>query len=570
MLRIAINAAVCFLFSTALCFAEADRSETTAQNNIYRDFALANDGNADAGKELFNSSKCLCSNCHRISGLERSGPNLGGIADKYSRKELIRHVIEPNAIVMPGFGQTIVSLTDGRTITGRIERATKLEVRIIDATGKQTNLKRDDVDRLTSSPTSMMPDNLTSLISKQEFADVIAYLSSLHFGVTSGRGPGNAEISISHLETPVEFLPLHATDLKFEAPVWCGSLPGHPGQLLILEHQEGRIWRLIGEDKHARKELFLDVAESIHASPNQGLMCLAFHPDYLKNGRYFLEYEVQENNKVKTLVVERRAAEDRLRDNGDESIRLLDVEQPAFNHNGGCIAFGPDGMLYAAFGDGGPQRDPNGYSQNLSELKGAMIRIDVDKRVDGKPYSIPADNPFVADSKSDRSIRPETWAIGFREPWRFSFDSLNGDLWLGDVGQEKYEEVAIVKRGENHGWNVREGFQPYSDEFRRPGEQYVDPVFVYEHGLGFSITGGHVYRGDKDSSFYGVYIFGDYNTRRVWGLKMSNGKLDSVRQIGTAPGGIASFGVDHNGEVLLVTYDGMVYRMNLRVARFGD
>ena len=568
MSKFKLSCAMLLIGIVAPLAADAD-SNSQNRNKAYQEFALVNGGDADVGKELFNSGKCLCSNCHRISGLERSGPNLGGIADKFSREELIRHVIEPNAIVMPGFGQTIVSLKDGRTITGRIERATKLEVRIIDATGKQTNLKRDEVEQLTTSPTSMMPDNLTSLISKQEFANLVAYLSSLHFGVTTGRGPGNAEIPIPHLQTPVEFSPIHTADLKFEAPVWCGSLPGHPGQLLILEHQEGRIWRLIGEGKDARKELFLDLVTTIHASPNQGLMCLAFHPDYVTNGRYFLEYEIKEGEKVKTLIVERRATEDRLRDNGNESIRLLDVEQPAFNHNGGCIAFGPDGMLYAAFGDGGPQRDPNGYSQNLSELKGSMIRIDVDQRTGDNPYAIPADNPFVANSKLDSSIRPETWAIGFREPWRFSFDSLTGDLWLGDVGQEKYEEVAIVKRGENHGWNVREGFQPYSQEFRRPDEEYVDPVFVYEHGLGFSITGGHVYRGNKSSSFYGVYIFGDYNTRRVWGLKMANGKLESVRQIGTAPGGIASFGVDHNGEILLVTYDGMVYRLNLRGAKFG-
>jgi glucose/arabinose dehydrogenase len=175
-------------------------------------------------------------------------------------------------------------------------------------------------------------------------------------------------------------------------------------------------------------------------------------------------------------------------------------------------------MLYVAFGDGGPQRDLPGHSQNPRTFLGSMLRIDVDDFDHNRPYAIPADNPYLEAARQDPMIRPETWAIGFREPWRFSFDTT-GELYVGDVGQEKYEELAIVRRGENHGWNVREGFAPFSDEYRRAGEAYTDPVFAYEHGLGFSITGGYVYRGNANPSFIGVYIFGDYNTRRVWGLR---------------------------------------------------
>jgi hypothetical protein len=220
-------------------------------------------------------------------------------------------------------------------------------------------------------------------------------------------------------------------------------------------------------------------------------------------------------------------------------------------------------MLYAAFGDGGPQKDPPGYSQNPRVLLGSMVRIDVDHASGEESYAIPADNPFVAAHARDSSIRPETWATGFREPWRFSFDIATGDLWLGDVGQNKFEEVCLVRPGENHGWNVREAYVPFSDEYRRDGETYTEPLFAYEHGLGFSITGGYVYRADPESSFDGVYIFGDYNTRRVWGLRQRNGKLLDVRELGTAPGGIASFGVDDQGEMLLVTYGGVIYQLEL-------
>ena len=194
---------------------------------------------------------------------------------------------------------------------------------------------------------------------------------------------------------------------------------------------------------------------------------------------------------------------------------------------------------------------------------GSFVRIDVDSTNGDRPYDIPPDNPFLVAHRKDKTIRPEIWAIGFREPWRFSFDRLTGDLWVGDVGQAKYEEVLLVNGGENHGWNVREGYSAFSDEFKREGETFTDPLFAYEHGLGFSVTGGHVYRGDPSSSFYGVYIFGDYNTRRIWGLKQKNGKLLDVKELATAPTDIASFGVDGHGEILLVSYGGEIFHLDL-------
>jgi putative heme-binding domain-containing protein len=563
------NGAIMSLGAWSITAAAALAQAPASEADAYQQFALNHAGNASAGQILFERhDKLLCTNCHRITGLEKSGPNLDGIGDKYSRAELIRQVLHPSESIKPGYEQAVIVKRGGKVLTGRFERATKLGVRLLDPTGKQLDLTTDEIAELRYADQSLMPDNVVAFLSREQLADLIAYLETLRFGVKQGLAAGGRVVPISRLAVPVQFTTLHPPTIKFENPVWCGAIPGLPEQLVVLEHQQAKIWRYVRDRDHPRKELFADLSSEVYISGNQGLMCIAFQPDFTRHGRYFLEHEVQEQGKVKTAVVERRASDDRLGDSGRPSIRLFDVEQPAYNHNGGCIAFGPDGMLYAAFGDGGPQRDPNGYSQNPRVLLGSLVRIDVDRNEGDRPYAIPPDNPFLAAHRSDPAIRPETWAIGFREPWRFSFDALTGDLWLGDVGQDAFEEVSLVKRGENHGWNVREAFAPFSDQYRREGEAYADPLFAYEHGLGFSVTGGYVYRGKRAPSFYGVYIFGDYNTRRVWGLRQDGGQVQAVRELGTAPGGIASFGVDSQGELLLVTYGGPIFQLDLSQAEF--
>jgi glucose/arabinose dehydrogenase len=295
-------------------------------------------------------------------------------------------------------------------------------------------------------------------------------------------------------------------------------------------------------------------------------MAIAFHPDFRNNRRYFLKHEVMENNERFTTVVERRASEDFRTDAGTPSRRLLSVRQPAENHNGGTIAFGPDGYLYVAMGDGGPQEDPNGYSQDRREFLGGLARIDIDRRDDGKPYGIPPTNPWVG--LPDEEALPELWATGLREPWRFSFDTLTGDLWIGDVGQARFEKVMIVRAGENHGWNVYEGFLPFSARHRRDGETYTPPVFAYERKHGTSVTGGHVYRGDRESSYYGVYIFGDFESRRVFALDQKDRLLVRVFEICRSPQKIASFGVDRAGEIYLVGYEGTIFRIDLSQSSF--
>ena len=197
-------------------------------------------------------------------------------------------------------------------------------------------------------------------------------------------------------------------------------------------------------------------------------------------------------------------------------------------------------------------------------LLGKMLRIDVNQEDAGLAYAVPRDNPFVGQPDA----RPEIWAYGLRNPWRFCFDRLNGDLWLADVGQDRVEEVDLIRRGDNHGWNVYEGYEPFSNQYRREGRTYAKPVFAYRRKYGNSITGGHVYRADKNSSFYGVYVCADYTSKRLFGITLENGVLTTARQIGTLPQRVASFSEDAAGNHFAVGYEGTIYQIDFKEGSF--
>jgi glucose/arabinose dehydrogenase len=258
------------------------------------------------------------------------------------------------------------------------------------------------------------------------------------------------------------------------------------------------------------------------------------------------------------------AATDFQSDSGEPLKEVIPIHSVTNDHPGGSLAFGPDGYLYVGMGDSGPQGDPAGHGQDLSLLQGKILRIDVDHPDAGKGYSVPADNPFV----NKPGVRPEIWVYGLREPWRFSFDPITKDFWVADVGQDLYEEIDIVRKGENYGWNVMEGFERYSNKYRREGETFVPPLFAYTRKYGQSVTGGFVYRGNPKSSFYGVYIFGDYQKKGVFGLTQKNRELDQVRVLANSPQSVVSIGMDNNGEIYLVGYEGNIYKLDLEESRF--
>jgi glucose/arabinose dehydrogenase len=344
------------------------------------------------------------------------------------------------------------------------------------------------------------------------------------------------------------------------------QVPGQSNVFLVL-HQKGVIWRMEKTTTGEGKTVFADLTGEVfyQRGPN-GLQDVVFHPQFSENRKYYLQYQVFEEGKAATIVVERKFSADFKGDSGLPARRLMKIVSVAEDHSGGCLQFGPDGYLYVVMGDTGPHNDPNGHAQNLQLLLGKLLRIDVDRAEGGLAYAIPADNPFV----DRRDARPEIWAYGFRNPWRFSFDALTGDLWLADVGQDRAEEVAIVRRGENHGWNVYEGFEPFSNQYRQEGRTFTPPLFAYKRKYGISITGGFVYRGDQQSSFHGVYIFGDYVSKRLFGLTQTSGKLKAVRQLGVLPQGLVSFGLDETGRIYAVGYEGMIYQLDFSGSDFDE
>jgi putative heme-binding domain-containing protein len=553
-------------------------ADSARQLREYRDFAMGREGNAMRGRELFNNEqRAACAQCHSVDGgSSKAGPDLYAVGDEFPRRDLIRAVLEPSEEITIGYGSTTVETKSGEEFQGILKQTTADALELMGADGKSVRIATRDIKEQRGSTVSLMPEGLHAGLSRQEFADLIEYLVTLkqpESALTSNHGtPAN----IPELERPVAVRPFFAEQMRFPHAfvhkpgdvryglVWFGQLPGFSNSFVAV-HQTGKIWLLEKQGANETKTLFADIGKDIfnERGPN-GLLGLAFHPRFRENRKYYLKHQVFEEGRIVTTVVERQVSPDLRTDSGQPSRRLWKVVSATQDHSGGCIGFGPDGFLYVAMGDTGPQQDPQGHGQDLTTHLGKILRIDVDHQDVGLAYAIPADNPF-----RDRSdARPEIWAFGFREPWRFSFDPLTRDLWVGDVGQDRVEEVTIVRRGENHGWNVYEGFEPFSNRYRKDGAIYTPPVFAYRRKYGNSVTGGYVYRGAKRSSFYGVYICGDYTSHRIFGLKQSGGRLEVVRQIGTAPQNIASFAEDEQGKLYVVGYEGMVYELDFTEAVF--
>jgi glucose/arabinose dehydrogenase len=445
-------------------------------------------------------------------------------------------------------------------------------LQLMDSDGVPISIPRSEIASQEGSTVSLMPEGLHAALTLQEFADLTEYLTTLKQPDSALASHHGMPRTIPQLAKAVTVRPFFRQELK--APpgkVQTGltafhQIPGLTNSFLVL-HQKGLIWRVEKSGAEETQTVFADLSAEVFSErgPN-GLLDLAFHPKVRENRKYYLKYQVFEEGTVATVVVEKKLTADLRSDSGELGRRLIKIVSVAEDHSGGCLQFGPDGFLYFAMGDTGPHNDPNGHAQNMGLLLGKMMRIDVDRADGGKAYAVPQDNPFVGQA----GVPPEIWASGFRNPWRFCFDPLNGDLWLADVGQDRVEEVAIVRRGENHGWSVYEGFEPFSNQYRREGQTYSPPVFAYGRKYGNSITGGYVYRADPASSFYGVYLCGDYTSKRVFGVTQEKGVLKAVRQIATVPQGLVSFGRDEAGRLYAVGFEGMIYQFDFSEARFDD
>jgi len=345
-------------------------------------------------------------------------------------------------------------------------------------------------------------------------------------------------------------------------PLDFGQLPD--GRYYVVE-QEGTV-RLFEADADGRvtaHSVALELDVSLEHN-EEGLLDLEPHPDFATNGLVYLHYSIHGERRGR--ISEWRLTEEGQLDPRTERV-LLEIEQPWRNHNGGQLLFGPDGMLYIGMGDGGSAGDPQENAQDPTTLLGTILRIDVDARDDGLPYAIPDDNPFVEGDDLPAGTRGEIWALGLRNPWRFCFDPATGEMWCGDVGQNEWEEVHRVVRGGNHGWRLKEGFADFEPKSRRGPGPLVDPVVVYSHVKGISITGGFVYRGAAVPQLVGHYVYADFVTGRMWALDVAAEEPEAVEFGRTiAP---SSFGVDNAGELYLTSFGtGNKRRKDGRILRF--
>ncbi|MFN3489629.1 MAG: PQQ-dependent sugar dehydrogenase [Emticicia sp.] len=340
--------------------------------------------------------------------------------------------------------------------------------------------------------------------------------------------------------------------LSFNSPVDFTHANDGSNRVFVVE-QRGVIQVFENNANIETKSVFLDIVSRVSSGGEMGLLGLAFHPDFKNNGFFFVNYT--RNSPRRQTVIARFKVSGQTADPSSETI-LLTFDQPYTNHNGGQIAFGADGYLYIATGDGGSGGDPQNYAQNRASLLGKMLRIDVNSTTKGN-YGIPKDNPYMANTQG---FSEEIYAYGLRNPWRFSFDSVTKDLWTGDVGQNKVEEIDVITKGGNYGWKVKEGNDCYSGDCSRT--DLIAPVWSYANGAeGRSVTGGIVYRGKKFADLVGKYFCGDYVSGKIWALTY-DGKTVTKSDVITNVSSISAFGQDANGEIYILNHgSGKIYTL---------
>jgi glucose/arabinose dehydrogenase len=322
---------------------------------------------------------------------------------------------------------------------------------------------------------------------------------------------------------------------------------------VFVATQRGVIHVFPNDPQATKTKVFLDMQDKVRYSDREneeGFLGMAFHPRFKENGEFFVFHTVKRLNNVVSRY--RVSKDDPNRADPESQEEILRIEHLNWNHDGGTIVFGPDGYLYIALGDGGAADDPHQNGQNLGVLLGKVLRIDVDSRSPGRNYGVPKDNPFVG----QQGARPEIWCYGVRNPWRISFDRQTGVLWCGDVGQNIWEEISILRRGGNYGWSRREGFHAFGPKGSGPSEQFIDPIWEYHHDLGKSITGGAMYRGKRLPQLAGHYVYADYVSNKIWALKYdpSQKRVTANRPIVDPNVPIMSFGEDQDGELYFMTY----------------
>jgi glucose/arabinose dehydrogenase len=341
----------------------------------------------------------------------------------------------------------------------------------------------------------------------------------------------------------------------FRQPTYLTNAKDGSGSMFVVE-KEG--WVKIIKKGRVLSAPFLDIVPKVRSKESErGLFSVAFHPNYKQNGRFFVNYT---NLNGDTVISEYKVGNNPDKAEMESERIILTIKQPASNHNGGQLQFGPDGHLYIGMGDGGGLGDPWGNAQNKKVLLGKMLRIDIDS---GEPYGIPTNNPFAGKIEA----REEIWATGLRNPWRFSFDSVTGDMYIADVGEHDWEEIhfqpANSKGGENYGWNLMEGFHDFQLTKGFDKSLLTMPVLEYGHDQGCSVTGGYIYRGKRHSTISGTYFFSDFCSGKIWGLRRNQEREWEWTELQGTPLKVSSFGQDEDGEIYVLDFKtGDIYRLS--------
>ena len=363
------------------------------------------------------------------------------------------------------------------------------------------------------------------------------------------------------VQTAVAFPDLQWTDWKRETE----SGKPNPFRPLVLTHagddrvfvatEQGVIHVFPNDQKATKTEIFLDIQDRVSYDDGhneEGFLGLTFHPKFKETGEFFVFYTPKKIKNVNVVSRFKVKKDDPTKADPDSEVELIRFTKPFWNHDGGTICFGPDGYLYITHGDGGAGNDPFENAQNMNVLLGKILRIDVDnKGIGDEKYAIPKDNPFVG----KKDVRPEIWAYGLRNVWRMSFDRKTGQLWAADVGQNLYEEINLIQKGGNYGWNLREGFHPFGAKGVGPRKDLIEPIWEYSHDVGKSMTGGTVYRGSRIPELEGAYLYGDYVTNKLWALRYDEkkGRVIANQPIKDRGLPIFTFGEDAKGEVYFLT-----------------
>ena len=341
-------------------------------------------------------------------------------------------------------------------------------------------------------------------------------------------------------------------NLTFNQPVGLLGLNDGTNRIFVVE-QPGVIRVFENSGNVPSSSVFLDISNRVLFGGEQGLLGLAFHPDFAVNGYFYVDYVAA--NPLRTVISRYSVSSNNPNQaRSDSELIILEISHPFSNHKGGQLAFGVDGFLYIGMGDGGSAGDPFGNAQNRSSLLGKVLRIDVNSPSPGRNYGVPSDNPYVGNTLG---YREEIYAYGFRNPWRFGFDPTSGKLWVGDVGQDRLEEIDVVEKGKNYGWNIMEGSLPYSNGNQSGLEL---PVWEYGHDQGIAIIGGYVYRGSTLTTLAGSYIYGDYGSGRVWKLTVTGVGQPMNTLLNETSLNITSFGLDNSNELYFCAFDGRIYK----------